>query len=173
MKNISTNSEPLKLNIGKSYYVIDALYLNDIKEIFLEKSEDSLENSREEIFPYMDSPFAVYKAYEETFFTNQIIKINYEEYIYGNLSFFSTDTGLIIFISKDILKEFVKEFNFDTLVNPGEGIINERYWGNLTANFDTNDVGIILASMDFENDFDGSGTYRIINTGNVSNLLLP
>lgn len=32
MKNISINSESLELSIDKSYNIIDALYLNDIKK---------------------------------------------------------------------------------------------------------------------------------------------
>ena len=32
MKNLSINNESLELSIGNQYYIIDALYLTDIKK---------------------------------------------------------------------------------------------------------------------------------------------
>ncbi|MCD0476655.1 hypothetical protein LPB87_19860 [Flavobacterium sp. EDS] len=161
MKNISINNEPLELSIGKSYYIIDALYLNDIKKELL--STNSLpEDIREKIFPYTDTPFAQYKSNKNTFFVNQIEKVDYDEVVEGDTSFFSTDTGLIVFVLEDILIEFLKDYNYEDLVDSENELINEDYWNELVSKFNSTDIGLILSDMNSGNDFDGSGTYKIV-----------
>ncbi|MDL2141630.1 hypothetical protein QQY79_03785 [Flavobacterium tructae] len=161
MKNISNNSEPLELSIDKQYYIIDALYLNEIKSEFLRVSILP-EDIRNKIFPYTDTPFALYKPDENTFYTNQIIKVDYDEVVLEeDLSFFSTDTGLIVFISEDILIEFLENFNYEDLVDSENELINEKYWKEIVSKFKFTDIGLVIANSDSENDFDGSGTYKI------------
>ena len=161
MKNISINNEPLELSIGKSYYIIDALYLNDIKKELL-NTNNLPEDIREQVFPYTDTPFAQYKTNKNTFFVSQIKKVDYSEVILGDVSFFSTDTGLIIFIFEDILIEFIKDYNYEDLVDSEDELLNEKYWEKLVSKFNATDIGLILSEMNSGNDFDGSGTYRVI-----------
>lgn len=162
MKSLPNNNEPLELSINKQYYVIDALYLTEIKSEFL-KANILPKDIRNEVFPYTDTPFALYKPNESTFYINQIIKVDYDEVVLEDFSFFSTDTGLIAFIFEDILIEFLKDFNYEHLVDSeNDELINEKYWRQLISKFNTTDVGLILADVNSENDFDGSGTYRII-----------
>lgn len=160
MKNISSNNEPLELEISKQYYIIDALYLTEIKNEYL-KTNILPKDIRNELFPYTDTPFALYRPDESTFYISQIIKVDYDEVILGDFSFFSTDTGLIVFIAEDILLEFLKDFNYEDLVNLDNELINEKYWAEVSSNFKLTDIGLILADIDSENDFDGSGTYKI------------
>ncbi|WP_428232707.1 hypothetical protein [Flavobacterium sp.] len=161
MKSLPNNNEPLELSINKQYYVIDALYLTEIKSEFL-KANILPKDIRNEVFPYTDTPFALYKPNESTFYINQIIKVDYDEVVLEDFSFFSTDTGLIVFITEDILVEFLKDFNYEDLVDSENELIDEKYWKQLVRKFDTTDVGLILADVNSENDFDGSGTYRVI-----------
>lgn len=162
MKNISIKNEPLELNITKSYYIIDALYLNDLKEELLKASSlPKDEEIRNNIFPYTDTPFAKYTANKNSFFVSQIKKVDYDEVILGDTSFFSTDTGLIIFILEDVLIEFIKDYNYEDLVDSEDELINENYWKILVSKFNSTDIGLILSDMNSENDFDGSGTYRV------------
>lgn len=161
MKNLSTRNEPLELSLGKQYYIIDALYLNDIKSEFL-KANVLPKDIRNEFFPYTDTPFALYKASKSIFSINQIKKVDYDDIILEDLSFFSTDTGLIVFLREDLLVDFLKEFNYDDLVNSDDELISEKYWKELISNFESTDFGLVLADMDSENDFDGSGTYKVV-----------
>ncbi|CAD5342556.1 hypothetical protein [Flavobacterium bizetiae] len=158
MKNISTNNEPLELSINKQYYVIDSLYLTEIKNEFL-KANILPKDIRIEVFPYTDTPFALYKPNESTFDINQIIKVDYDEVVLEDFSFFSTDTGLIVFIAEDILVEFLKDFNYEDLVDSENELINEKYWKQIVSKFKSADTALVLANS--ENDFDGSGTYKI------------
>lgn len=158
MKNVSTNNESLELIADKQYYIIDALYVTDIKNAFL-KADILPKDIRNEVFPYTDTPFALYKPNESTFYINQIIKVDYDEVILDDFSFFSTDTGLIVFIAEDILVEFLKDFNYEDLVDSENELINEKYWKQIVSKFKLADTALVLA--DSENDFDGSGTYKI------------
>ncbi|MGE8341583.1 MAG: hypothetical protein ACN6OI_11150 [Flavobacterium sp.] len=161
MKNISKNNESLELSIGKQYYIIDALYVTDIKNEFL-KANILPKDIRNEVFPFTDTPFALYKANNNIFSINQIKKVDYDEVVLEDLSFFSTDTGLIVFLREDLLVDFLKEFNYDDLVNSDDELINEKYWEELVSNFESTDFGLVLADMDSNNDFDGSGTYKVV-----------
>jgi len=158
MKNLSLNNEPLELNPGKSYFVIDALYLQEIKN---ELDGKDIRNIRHEIFPYTETPYAELVFNRTTFLINQIKKVEYDEVIPDDYSFFSTDTGLIIFICEDILIKFLERYDFNDLVNSNDETININYWEDLASVFETADLGIILSYIKPENDFDGSGTYKI------------
>lgn len=161
MKNLSINNESLELSIGNQYYIIDALYLTDIKKEFL-ITNTLPKDIRKEIFQYTDTPFAQYKPKETIFKINQFIKVDYDDIILEDFSFFSTDTGLIIFILEDIFVEFLKDFNFENLVDSQNELINKQYWEQLISKFNVKSIALVLAEADSENDFDGSGTYKII-----------
>lgn len=161
MKNISINNEPLKLDIGQKYYIIDALYLSDIKDAVLETNVLSTD-IRTEVFPFTNTPFAQYKSSKNIFFVSQIIKIDYDDVTVDDFSFFSTDTGLIIFVLEDILMDFLQVFSYGDLVNSENELVNQKYWEELTSKFNVTDIGLIMASINSETDFDGSGTYKII-----------
>jgi hypothetical protein len=161
MKNVSTNNESLELSINNQYYIIDALYITDIKNEFL-KANTLPKDIRSVVFPFTDTPFALYKPNNSTFSIKQIIKVEYDEVIVEDLTFFSTDTGLIVFIREDLLIDFLKEFNYDDLVESDNELINEKYWEELISNFEPTDIGLVLSDADSESDFDGSGTYKII-----------
>lgn len=160
MKILSVNNESLELSIDKQYYVIDALYISEIKNEFL-KANTLPKDIRNEVFPYTDTPFAVYKPDSTIFYINQIIKVDYDDVVLEDLSFFSTDTGLIVFISESILIEFLKDFDYEDLVDSKNELINERYWKQIVSKFKLVDIGLVLADSDSENGFDGSGTYKI------------
>jgi hypothetical protein len=51
MKNISNNDESLELSIGKQYYIIDALYISDIKNEIL-KTHTLPKDIRNKVFPF-------------------------------------------------------------------------------------------------------------------------
>lgn len=158
MKNISINNDPLELNVGKQYYIIDALYLTEIKSEFI-KAKILPEDIRNEVFPYTDTPFALFRPNERNFYIDQITKVNYEDVILEDCSFFSTDSGLIVFVAEDIFAEFLNDFNYEDLVDSGIELINETYWKKIVSKFKLADAALVLA--DSEKDFDGSGTYRI------------
>jgi hypothetical protein len=160
MKNLSINSESIEVIVDKLYYIIDALYLNDIKNAVL-LNHVSIVDIRKEVFPYTDTPFAEFKTKNNIFSVNRIKKVDYEAVVTEDYSFFSTDTGLILLISEDIFIEFLNDYNYDLLVNSDYELINENYWKSITSKFNVEDVGLILSSSNSENDFDGSGTYRI------------
>ena len=76
MMNISLNKEPIKVNRNVEYIVIDALYIDDIKEKLLELRKDNIISEiKEKIFPYTDTPFAEYIPKNNEVNLNQIKKV--------------------------------------------------------------------------------------------------
>lgn len=160
MKNISINNENLQLNIGKTYIVIDALYLSEIKSEY-KRTFQSLKQIRENIFPYTDTPFAEYIAKDPLFTLSKISKIDYAEVIEGDKLVFSTDTGLIIFVNENILWDFVNDFDYEKLVNSEIELLNYSYWEQIISSYDYRDIAIMISFQENKNEFDGSGTYKI------------
>lgn len=160
MINISTNSEQLELNKGKMYIVIDALYLNEIK-VKLHEAFDSWKQVRQKVFPYTDTPFAEYVPLDSIFTLPQIIKLNYQDVVQKDLSVFSTDTGLILFVSKDVFWDVIKEYSYDDLVNSELELLNFQYWTELTSRYNYRDIALLTSFEESKYDFDGSGTYKI------------
>ena len=163
MGNISINMEVVDINEGETYFVIDALYLNTIKpeigQIAANRMEEDL---RQKVFPYNDIPFAKFKALEDSFSVNQIRSIAYDKIEKGDLSVFSTDTGLILLIHEHILMDVVKECDYGTLVDSTTGPVNLDYWNRLAGQFNKGDMALILSpGLGFAVDFSGSGSYRI------------
>lgn len=163
MKNFSANGEPLGSSIGKSYLLIDALYLNDIRDRIQEINIENLtQEIREKIFPFTDTPFAEYIADTPLFHIERIKKVNYEDFIPGDTSFFSTDTGLLIFVRKEILYQLLDAFDYDQLTGSSKEIINSNYWKLLVSQYDLTDLGLVLSpGIDAGYDLTGSGTYKI------------
>ncbi|WP_256012528.1 hypothetical protein [Desertivirga xinjiangensis] len=76
MKNLSLNNESLQLNNGESYLIIDALYLDELKDKKVPLSFNDTISWIRESFPYNDTPFAIYKAKSDLFSNEQIRKVN-------------------------------------------------------------------------------------------------
>jgi hypothetical protein len=162
--NFSTNGEPIRIEAGVKYIVIDALYLNDIKEKELEiNTIDYWQKVKNELFPYTDFPFAEIVFTTDTLHINQIKKIDYEEFA-EDPNLFSTDTGLILVLKDEILDSFLKKYDYEKLVDcMGSDFVNLAYLQTVADNFNLTDLAIIAApGIDTDFDFDGSGTYSVV-----------
>ena len=162
MKNISLNKEDLKLNVDAEYIVIDALYVNNIKEkmTFLD-IDNFLDDVKSKVFPYNPTPFTKFKADAPLFKISRIR--NNDNNSLSTSPMFSTDTGLILFIKKELFINLINEFNYLDLVDSQIDIINFTYWDALTNKYNLSDVGLILSpGIDSGVDFEGSGTYVIV-----------
>jgi hypothetical protein len=163
MKNISIENEPIELKIGVTYIVIDGLYINDIKEELENLEVDQLINDiREKVFQYTKTPFAEYTAHDKVFEVSQLKKTDYQEVQTADKSIFSTDTGLVVFLNEKRLLPFVKKFDYETLVDSLDEVINISYWESITADYDEDDIALVLSpGIDSGVEFEGSGTYKI------------
>ncbi|WP_316822893.1 hypothetical protein [Pedobacter gandavensis] len=125
MENISLNNEPLRLRTGTTYIIIDALYLNDIKECIqnIDTSSGIIASIKSISFPYMDTPFAMYLAKESLFDVSKIKKVHYSDIDVRDPSFFSTDTALMVFINETLLLQFVDAFDYNELVDSADALI--------------------------------------------------
>lgn len=166
MKNISfLNNDTIKIKAEQLYIVIDALYLMDIKEN-LDKIEkiELIDSIRKICFPYSDIPFAEITTSKSIFAIDNFKKIdNYKDADISNRALLSTDTGLLIFINKEILIRFIGLFDYDNLVNSLTDIINIDYWDVITQQFDETDLGLMLSQSEEEGILCGGGVYRIMN----------
>jgi len=118
MTNISLNMEPLELNYGETYLIIDAIYLNEIREAnLIVNSQDLLEIIRKEVFPHTDTPFSEYKALQSYFDVNKIKKIESTNVPIDKQSWFSTDTGLLVLVNVQILSQIIVGFSYNKLVD--------------------------------------------------------
>ena len=169
MANISLHGEDISIEVGKSYYVIDALYLGRIKE---ELSNTSIANDIEEeikskIFPYTEAPFAIISINSGNLLASikvSDIKKSNDENI--NARNFSTDSGLVVIIEKSIFIDFINLFNYDKLVEGETELLNKGYWEQFQKNFGEHQCGVILApGTNSEFEFDGSGLYEIFPPG--------
>lgn len=162
MRNISIQGIDISLNFGKCYYVIDALYLNSIKfEVDNLDKRIFDKEIEEKIFPYAYAPFAKITA-KSIFQVRGIKKVKYEEINPKEKNYFSSDTGLILFIMNEIFIEFLENYDYNILTESITEIINFSYWDNIVSKFERNDLGLILApGIDSEYEFDGSGIYKI------------
>lgn len=167
MFNISFNKEPVLLNKEKYYYVIDALYLMDIKEslqVINEKRAVNNENLNilvKKVFPYCRIPFALYKPHKTAFSLEQIKKISNNIEVVQD-SYFATDTGLLVAIATDLLVDFSQRFDYYELINSENGLLNLVFWEQMVSHYDYKDAALIIApGFDSGFDFDGSGSYEI------------
>ena len=163
MTNISyLNNDTIVLNKKKSYVFIDAVYVTTIKHKL--EFTDSLDNIRNHIFPYTDTPFAEYDPTEDDFnIHTRLVQLDDDDDILpDNNSFFSTDTGMIIAIEKSQLLQFVELFDYEDLVESAYDIINLDYWNKVAAKFESEDLGLLLSSETSYEILAGGGYYKII-----------
>jgi hypothetical protein len=160
--NISLNKEDIQLNVGR-YLVVDALYLNEIKEYFkINKVLNSIDDIRKLVFPYTNSPFAEYNSENAVFCIIQIKKIDVEKVDICEKKCFSVDSGLILFLQDSVLYDFLYKYDFEELVESNSEIINMKYWESLVASFDFKSIAAIVSpGIDSGFEFDGSGIYCI------------
>lgn len=164
MLNISLNKEIITLKEGEEYFIIDSLYLNIVKAKIELVNPDTIETDiRHKIFkfPYTQSPFVIYKAEKSTFNIIKIIKANINDPVEN---YFSTDTGMILFIRKNIFLNVLNKFDYNKLLNynSNTNIIDVEYWGNMLEDLNFYDVGLVLSpGINNGVEFDGSGDYKI------------
>lgn len=163
MMNISINSEDIHLNIEKTYWIIDALYLNDIAKQDLSDVKDISQFVRQKIFMYNLNPFAYYKPKDKIFSVKKIKQLEYSVIDKNNMEdVFSTDTGLVLFINENIIYTLLKYYNYDNLVDSMIDIINYEYWESIVNKFEQDDIALIMANDNNNFEFVGSGLYRVI-----------
>lgn len=163
MKNISIENEPIELNIGTRYIVIDGLYIDDIKqELGNLTAEHLIDDIREKVFQYIKTPFAEYQANDKMFEVSRLRKLGYQDVVATDKLVFSTDTGLLVFFNEELLLSFVKRFSYESLVDTSDDLINISYWKSITVDYNEFDIALVLSpGVDSGVDFEGSGTYRI------------
>lgn len=165
MANMSLHGEDISIVVGKSYYVIDALYLDKIKEELsnISIASDIEEEIKSKIFPYTEAPFAIISINSGNLLASikvSDIKKSNDENI--NARNFSTDSGLVVIIEKSIFIDFINLFNYDKLVEGETELLNKGYWEQFQKNFGEHQCGVILApGTNSEFEFDGSGLYEI------------
>lgn len=162
--NISINKEPIKVKSNIEYIVIDALYIDDIREKLSELEKDDIINEiKNKVFPYTDTPFAQYIPKNNTVGIEQIKKSNIsnEDIITPNI--FSVDSGILIFINRNKIINFVSNFSYNDLINSKIEVLNINYWKVITSDYLYEDIAVILSpGIDSGVDFEGSGTYCIV-----------
>ncbi len=165
MANISLKGEDILLEEGKTYFVIDALYVNNIKENLHILDRYNVEKEiREKVFPYTETPFmSIFiprRSDEQVKLSVSKIKRSKDG---DDISLsFSSDTGLIVFIEISRLIDFSYIFDYDTLVDSNTAPINVHYWEQIEYKFGSNNCGLMLSpGINKGFDFDGSGLYKI------------
>ena len=141
MANISLKGEDILLKSGNSYFIIDALYLNDIKNGLPSIDIANLENDiKEKIFPYNETSFAIISLDDtaDGLKKIEIDKIKKADDEDNDPRCFSTDTGLVIILAKSILLDFLKNYDYDKLVEGLNEPINIAYWTELEKKFNGN-----------------------------------
>ena len=167
MNNISfLNGDCVSIEKNELYIVIDSLYLMEIKNNISDLEQldniDMLSKIRKEIFPYTDLPFAEYHSNSNLFNIEKIKRIEYDEALKTYQKAFSADTGLIVFLNINIFKEFILNFDYDSLVNDPIETINLEYWKNISNKFEINDLALVYSVEENDNiEFSGGGDYII------------
>lgn len=160
MANISIKGENIQLSKGE-YIIIDALYMDDIKKYVTVNNQTSVSLSyiKDKVFPYTVHPFALISIKKTTSFSVSQIIISHEANE-KNLHVFDTDTGLIIFVKKDYIFSYAKNFSYNDLVERDP--IDVEYWAKLALKYPSNSLGLVLApGIGSKFDFNGGGTYEI------------
>ena len=164
MENISLNGEPLKVDSGCIYVIIDALYLNDIKAALPDtKDSQSLSELRRSVFQHTETPFSERKFDFDILSIDRIKKVLNHDLHKSKHIYFSSDTGLVVVIKKEILFLFIKDYNYEQLVDDAVQPVSIDYWRSVVKALKATDVGLILApGVESGYEFDGSGTYEIV-----------
>ncbi len=162
-RNISLNKEPIELECGIKYIIIDALYLNDIRQGLSCLNNNNISDEiRSKVFPYTDTPFAEYTPTTDIFTLNQIKKIDYGQLESVDKSILSTDSGVLIFINEKILIDFVSKYDYGEFVNSETELLNLDYWSSIVNNYNMQEIAVIVSpGINSGVEFDGSGSYRI------------
>ncbi len=163
--NISTNKEKIRLNKGKTYYILDALYLSNINENIEVIDKNNLDDIiAKTVFPDAVGPFIKYTSKTGIFDPAEIKKIKYSKEIEQNPCVLSVDSGLLIFVEEHIILTIIELFDFDTLLDSTTFLYNVEYAKQLLSQFNENDIALIFSpGVSYNFDFDGSGLYLICN----------
>lgn len=161
--NISTSKEPIHLEVGACYIVVDALYIADIKVgLASESGLVAIDDMRQNIFPYTSTPFAEFVPTQEVFHITQICK--YESADLGESvqrSVCSVDSGILMFVKQSVFLDFITSFDYDDLLSSST-VVDTEYWHAITARFLPTDVAIVVSPGINEGvDFEGGGTYKM------------
>lgn len=163
MNNVSLNGQSINLLKGAEYIVIDALYINDIKE---EKNRHDDKLTIDELkpcaFPHTDIPYGEFTAKDEIFKVNQIKIFKFDIGKFLHKGVFTVDSGVIILINKKIFLDVVTKFDYFELVDSEIDLLNINFWERISLDYPLNYLAIIVApgiSSGFE--FVGSGTYSV------------
>ena len=155
------------LKAGVSYFIMDALYLNDIRKIKEIEDNELFEGKLyKEIFPHSENIFTKLIPTEDLNFKLAYIhSFDSDEQGADNSNVFVSDTGLLIFINRDIMRSFLAHYDYETLTDGDgvEGPINNKYWFNIIRNYNAGDIHLLLSpGIGNGYDFDGSGKYKIV-----------
>ncbi len=165
MENISLKGENVKLNSGENYIIIDALYLDQIKNTIKDKlHEELLINEIKKLaFPFLDTPYAIINPVKGVFKVDFIKKVDYATIEEDYASCFSTDTGLILIFKEIIFRKIAEKYNYDKLTDSISENINTPYWKELISGLNFLDIALIMSPGIYSKyDFSGSGTYKVI-----------
>ncbi len=168
MSNISINGESLKLHSGKQYFLIDALYIDNIRQLIPGVDNSNLEHKiLAEALPYAGCPYAKFYSGSNFFDIKRIKKISHDDAIAGDRSFFVSDTGVFVLVQHEVMIEFAEVFSFGDLFdfrNSSNGIdlFDKKYWDNIEAKFQFGEIGLIIPNEDINDDgYGGGGTFRV------------
>lgn len=159
MNNISLNKEPINLCIGRHYIVMDAMYLNEVKEYLEVLTDNNLLERLKKIFPYNKIPFARILPSKGILHIEDIKEVDYDHIIdYEHC--FATDSALILLICQDKVISFLSQYNYYDLIDKIYESNNNEVWKNLQLNFLPGEIALVGApGVNSGCDFIGSGTY--------------
>ncbi len=148
MNNISVNQESVRVAAGSTYIIIDGLYISDIKKsVKVFERDISIEEIQPIVFPYNELALGEFVAGVELFDISRIKKITYDKSLRVKKNVVSTDTGLLLFVNKPVFWDFIESFDYDTLVDSDESLINESFWQSLIKWFNITDLALIIPTI--------------------------
>lgn len=165
IKNISENGTNLELRKGFKYLIIDALYLEEIKEnLNIQKNlnfDELKKQIKEKVFPFNDTPFAEFYMKENQFRIETIKKMNNNNKISLEKQF-SSDTGLVLLFTVSNFRFVLENFDYEKFTDSQLTLVNHNYWSNLIGVLEENTIGTIIApGVNSGYDFEGGGTYCV------------
>lgn len=171
MASIDDYRNEVILKTAVTYFVMDALLLNDLKSnIDVLDKENYKEEIEIRLFPYCYFPFLTLKISSQEskvkLYSNQIRGVEEKEIpmLSSEDHPFTSETGILIFIVENKLTKFLKLFDYDLLVNSDTDILNWEFWNAIVKEFEENEIEMLLASdAKGENEFCGDGVYKIEN----------
>ncbi|MEN5231571.1 hypothetical protein [Sphingobacterium faecium] len=80
----------------------------------------------------------------------------------NDIGVFTTDSGVVIFVNKELFLDFVLKFDYDELLDSSTDLLNLDYWNSVIDNFNLFDVAIIVSpGINTGADYQGSGIYKL------------